>query len=51
MLVERGHREEGEENGRERRGRRETGAAQEEAEVEVVRPAEEEVVEQPVAQA
>ena len=51
MLVERGHREEGEENGRERRGRRETGAAQDEAEVEVVRPAEEEVVEQPVAQA
>jgi small subunit ribosomal protein S2 len=53
MLVERGHHaEEGEENGRERRGRREApGADGAEAEVEVVRPAEDEVEQPVVAQA
>jgi small subunit ribosomal protein S2 len=53
MLVERGQQEEGEENGRERRGRREAPGVdgQAEAEVEVVRPAEEEVEQPVVAQA
>ncbi len=52
MLVERGNREDGEEKeGRHPRHGREAAEEQSGAEVEVVRPAEEEVVEQPVAQA